>query len=111
MSFYLAWSFTKLIGVVVFSLVLMYVAFKVFDRKEKIGTGDTLKITESMKMWCYGALLLIILITSVNVGVRQSELGRSSFNSDAPNAPLEKTIVDKVDSDTVKLQFNKSLNK
>ena len=52
--------------------------------------------------------LMLTLFTAINVGERQSELGRSSFNSGTPKV-LDKVELDTLNSDKVKENFKSTL--
>lgn len=99
MSFYLAWSLTKVVGVTVLSSFLLYVILKVFSKAES--EDSKIKITAKTRACGFAILWLTIALTAVNVGVRQEELGRSAFNSDSVQS-LEKTERNKVDSEYAK---------
>lgn len=53
----------------------------------------------------------LILYSAINVGVRQEDLNRSSFNTQTQTQEIEKIDLDRLDSKAVKTQFNNSVGK
>lgn len=100
MSFYLAWSVTKLVLTLTLGVFALY-----FVMKELVKN----KVLENKhKKICIAGFILLVLFSAINVGERQSELGRSSFNSSTPNV-LDKVEVNTLNSDKVKENFKSTL--
>ena len=100
MSFYLAWSVTKLVLSLTLGVIALY-----FVMKELV----KIKVLENKhKKICIAGFILLTLFSAVNVGERQSELGRSSFNGDAP-LQIDKVVRDDLNSEKVNEQFKESL--
>ena len=51
---------------------------------------------------------VLMLYSAINVGVRQEDLNRSSFNAQ-PQIEIQKIDHDRLDSEAVKTQFNNSV--
>ena len=104
MNLYLAWSleqlvFTVGVGVPILLFVLRILVSEGFIDKP---------ISFVKKVACILALLVVILFMAVNVGQRQSELGRSSFNGDAP-LQVDKVVRDDLNSEKVNELFKETL--
>lgn len=101
MSFYLAWSLTKLILTLL--AILLSVSFVFYYNvryKQEIPNKNIVY---------FGALLLFCtLVSAVNTGERQSTLGRSGFNSDTP-VLLEKINPNTFNSEEVNKQFKSTI--
>lgn len=91
MSFYLAWSVTKLL-----LTLLVVTVFLVLCRKH------------IPKKWMFLLPYGILMFAAVNVGDRQQELNRSGFNNNNLQH-IEKVEVDVLNSDKVNKQFNNRL--
>ena len=100
MSFYLAWSVTKLVLTLTLGVIALYFVVKELV-KNKVLENKHKKI-------CIAWFILIVLFSAINVGERQSELGRSSFNSSTPKV-LDKVELDTLTSDKVKENFKSTL--
>lgn len=101
MSFYLAWSLTRLLLTLLW--IVAVVVLTLYYNK-KLGMGIPKKV-----LVCVGVMLMVVtMFSAINTGDRQSALGRSSFNADAPNA-VEKVVVSTLNSEEVNKQFNKSI--
>ena len=100
MSFYLAWSVTKLVLTLTLGVIALY-----FVMEELVKN----KVLENKhKKICVAGFILLTLFSAINVGERQSELGRSSFNSSTPKV-LDKVELDTLNSDKVKENFKSTL--
>ena len=53
---------------------------------------------------------VLVLYSAINVGVRQGDLNRSSFNTQPQIQEIQKIDHDRLDSKAVKTQFNNSVN-
>ena len=105
MNLYLAWSLEQLVlsvgvGVSVLLLAMRSLASEGFIEKP---------LSLGKRVACISAFLVVILFMAVNVGQRQSELGRSSFNGDAP-LQIDKVVRDDLNSEKVGKQFKDLLN-
>lgn len=92
MSIYLAWSIYKLIGVLVF--VVAITSILLYTGKYQ----DSIKNYKKVSLIIGAVLLLITVLSAFNIGDRQQELGRSSFNASAPES------VDKIESQRQDIQ-------
>ena len=93
MNLYIAWSATKLVLTLTLGVIALY-----FVMKELVKN----KVLENKhKKICIAGFILLTLFSAVNVGERQGELGRSSFNSSTPKV-LDKVELDTMTSDKVK---------
>ena len=54
---------------------------------------------------------VLVLYSAINVGVRQEDLNRSSFNTQTQIQEIQKIDLDRLDSDADKTQFNNSVVK
>lgn len=54
---------------------------------------------------------VLILYSAINVGVRQEDLNRSSFNTQPQIQEIQKMDPVRLDSEAVKTQFNNSVGK
>lgn len=100
MNLYIAWSITELVLTLTLGVVALY-----FVMKELVKN----KVLENKhKKICIAGFILIILFAAINVGERQSELGRSSFNSSTPKV-LDKVKVNTMNSDKVEENFKSTL--
>lgn len=101
MSFYLAWSLTKLILTL---LAVVGVMVATFYYNKKLGMG-----VPKLVFLVIGLILLVsTLFSAVNTGERQSTLGRSGFNSDTP-VLLEKINPNTLNSEEVNKQFKSTI--
>lgn len=100
MSFYLAWSATKLVLTLTLGVIALYFVLKELV-KNKVLENKHKKI-------CIAVFILLTLFSAINVGERQSELGRSSFNSSTPKV-LDKVELDTLTSEKVKENFKSTL--
>lgn len=104
MSLYLAWSLEQLVVVLVVGIALV-----LFSIKSLVSNGF---VEAPLKLWHKVVAVLVFLVvvsfSSINVGVRQSELGRSTFNGDTP-VQTDKVERDDLDSDKVNELFKESL--
>lgn len=100
MSFYIAWSVTKLMLTLTLGVIALYFVLKELV-KNKVLENKHKKI-------CIAGFILLTLFSAINVGERQSELGRSSFNSSTPKV-LDKVELDTLNSDKVKENFKSTL--
>lgn len=91
MSFYLAWSFTKLLISLGVVTILLYSARKQIPKK-----------------WMFLIPYVILAFAAVNVGHKQQDLNRGSFNNNNIQH-IEKVEVDVLDSERVNKQFNNLL--
>ena len=106
MNFYLAMSPERLIMTLVcgyaFILVVNYLTAKLTPYKPSLYAR-----TLSLVMFT-----VLILYSAINVGVRQEDLNRSSFNTQTHEIQeIQKIDLDRLDSDAVKTQFNNSVVK
>ena len=100
MSFYLAWSATKLVLTLTLGVIALYFVLKELV-KNKVLENKHKKI-------CIAGFILLTLFSAINTGERQSELGRSSFDSSTPKV-LDKVELDTLTSDKVKENFKSTL--
>lgn len=100
MNLYIAWSITKLVLTLTLGVIALYFVLKELV-KNKVLENKHKKI-------CIAWFILIVLFSAINVGERQSELGRSSFNSSTPKV-LDKVEVNTMNSDKVKENFKSTL--
>ena len=100
MSFYLAWSITKLVLTLTLGVIALYFVMKGLVKIEVLENKH--------KKICIVVFILLTLFSAVNVGERQSELGRSSFNGDAP-LRIDKVERDDLNSEKVSELFEKSI--
>ena len=100
MNLYIAWSATKLVLTLTLGVITLYFVMKELV-KNKV-------LQERHKKACVVAFVLLISLSAINVGERQSELGRSSFNSSTPKV-LDKVELDTLTSDKVKENFKSTL--
>ena len=91
MSFYLAWSFTKLL------ISVAAVTFLVYSVRKRIP-----------KKWMFLIPYVILAFAAVNVGHKQQELNRGGFNN-TNIKHIEKVEVEVLDSEKVNKQFNNLL--
>ncbi len=104
MSIYLAWSIYKLIGVLVFIVAITSIL---------LYTGKYQDSSKSYKKASFaigGVLALITLLSAFNIGERQQELGRSSFNTSAPES-VDKIESQRQDIQSVKDSFEKAVKR
>lgn len=103
MNFYLAMSLERLIVTLVcgYALILLihYLTAKLTPYKPSL-------YARILSLVVFTAL---ILYSAINVGVRQEDLNRSSFNKPQEIQEIQKTDVDRFDSEAVKTQFNNSV--
>lgn len=104
MSIYLAWSIYKLIGVLVF--VVTITAILLYTGKYQ----DSIKSYKKASFAIGGVLALITLLSAFNIGDRQQELGRSSFNASAPES-VDKIESQRQDIQSVKDSFEKAVKR
>ena len=100
MNLYIAWSVTKLVLTLTLGVIALYFVLKELV-KNKVLENKHKKI-------CIAGFILLTLFSAINVGERQSELGRSSFNSSTPKV-LDKVELDTLTSDKVKENFKSTL--
>ena len=100
MSFYLAWSVTKLVLTLTLGVIALYFVLKELVKNKALENKH--------KKICIAGFILLTLFSAINVGERQSELGRSSFNSSTPKV-LDKVELDTLTSDKVKENFKSTL--
>lgn len=100
MSFYLAWSVTKLVLTLTLGVIALHFVLKELV-KNKV-------LENKYKKICIAGFILLISFMAINVGQRQSELGRSSFNGDAP-LQIEKVERDDLSSEKVSELFKETL--
>ena len=91
MSFYLAWSFTELLISLGAFTILLHSVRKQIPKK-----------------WMFLIPYVILAFAAVNVGDRQQELNRGSFNNNNIQH-IEKVEVDVLDSEKVNKQFNEKV--
>ena len=104
MNLYLAWSLEQLVVVIVVGVPVL-----LFAMRSLVSEGFIEKpLSLGKRVACILAFLVVILFMAVNVGQRQSELGRSSFNGDAP-LQIDKVVRDDLDSEKVSELFKESL--
>lgn len=104
MNLYLAWSLEQLVVALVIGISLLLLAMR-----SLVSEGFIEKpLSLGKRVACILAFLVVILFMAVNVGQRQSELGRSSFNGDAP-LRVDKVERDDLNSEKVSELFEKSL--
>lgn len=100
MNLYIAWSITELVLTLTLGVIALHFVMKVLVKN---------KVLENKhKKTCIAGFILIILFAAINVGERQSELGRSSFNSSTPKV-LDKVKVNTMNSDKVEENFKSTL--
>ena len=104
MNLYLAWSLEQLVLTVVVGVAVLLFAM----RSLFYGGFIEKPLSLGKRVACILALLVVILSMAINVGQRQSELGRSSFNGDAP-LRVDKVERDDLNSEKVSELFEKSL--
>lgn len=104
MSIYLAWSIYKLIGVLVF--VVTITAILLYTGKYQ----DSIKSYKKVSFAIGGVLALITLLSAFNIGDRQQELGRSSFNASVPES-VDKIESQRQDIQSVKDSFEKAVKR
>ena len=104
MNLYLAWSLEQLVLTVVIGVSVLLFAMRSLFYEGFIEKPLSL----GKRVACILAFLVLILSMAVNVGKRQSELGRSSFNGDAP-LRIDKVVRDDLDSEKVNELFKESL--
>lgn len=104
MNFYLAMSLERLIITLVcgYALILLvnYLTAKLTPYKPSLYAR-----TLSLVMFT-----VLVLYSAINVGVRQENLNRSSFNTQPQIQEIQKIDLDRLDSEAVKTQFNNSVN-
>ena len=105
MNLYLAWSLEQLVLTVVVGVAVLLFAMRSLVSKGFIEKPLSL----SKRVACILAFLVVISSMAINVGQRQSELGRSSFNGDAP-LQIDKVVRDDLNSEKVGKQFKDLLN-
>ena len=104
MNLYLAWSLEQLVVALVIGISLLLLAMR-----SLVSEGFIEKpLSLGKRVACILAFLVVILFMAVNVGQRQSELGRSSFNGDAP-LRVDKVERDDLNSEKVSELFRESL--
>lgn len=91
MSFYLAWSITKLL--ITFSIITVLL----YSFRKQIP-----------KRWMFFIPYVILVFAAFNVGDRQQNLNRGSFNNNNVQH-IEKVEVDVLNSDKVNKQFNEKV--
>lgn len=91
MNFYLAWSFTKLLISLSVVTVLLYSIRKRIPKK-----------------WVFFIPYVILVFAAFNVGDRQQNLNRGSFNNNNVQH-IEKVEVDVFNSDKVNKQFSEKV--
>lgn len=103
MNFYLAMSPERLIMTLVFGYVIIvlinYLTAKLTPYKPSLYARIL-----SLVMFTF-----LVLYSAINVGVRQEDLNRSSFNKPQEIQEIEKIDVDRLDSEAVKTQFNNTV--
>ena len=104
MNLYLAWSLEQLVLTVVVGVAVLLFAMRSLVSKGFIEKHLTL----GKRVASILAVLVVILSMAINVGQRQSELGRSSFNGDAP-LRVDKVERDDLNSEKVNELFKESL--
>ena len=104
MNFYLAMSAERLIMTLVcgyaFILVVNFLAAKLTPYKP-----SSYARTLSLVIFTF-----LTLYSAINVGVRQEDLNRSSFNTQPQIQEIQKMDPVRLDSEAVKTQFNNSVN-
>ena len=104
MSIYLAWSVYKLIGV--FAFIVAITGILLYTGKHQ----DSIKSYKNVSFVIGGVLVLIALLSAFNIGDRQQELGRSSFNASAPES-IDKIESQRQDIQSVKDSFEKAVKR
>ena len=104
MNLYLAWSLEQLVFTVVVGVPILLFVLRILVSEGFIDKP----ISFVKKVACILAFLVVILSMAINVGQRQSELGRSSFNGDAP-LRIDKVERDDLNSEKVSELFEMSL--
>ena len=105
MNLYLAWSLEQLVLTVVVGVAVLLFAMRSLFYEGYIEKPLSL----GKRVACILSFLVVISYMAINVGQRQSELGRSSFNGDAP-LRVDKVERDDLNSETVGKQFKEFLN-
>ena len=105
MNFYLAMSPERLIITLVcgyaFILVVNFLTAKLTPYKPSLYA----------RILSLVVFTVLILYSAINVGVRQENLNRSSFNTQPHEIQeIQKIDLDRLDSEAVKTQFNNSVN-
>jgi len=104
MSVYLAWSLYKLTGVLLFitavTLILLYTGKK----------QDSIKNYKKVTFTLTGVMLLFTILAAFNIGDRQQELGRSSFNTSQPEE-VSKVTSNAPDVESVNKTFESVVKK
>lgn len=104
MNLYLAWSFEQLVLTVVVGVAVL-----LFVMRSLVSEGFIEKpLSLGKRVSCILAFLVVISSMAVNVGQRQSELGRSSFNGDAP-LRVDKVERDDLNSEKVNELFKETI--
>lgn len=104
MSIYLAWSIYKLIGVLAF--VVAITSILLYTGKYQ----DSIKNYKKASLIIGTVLLLITVLSAFNIGDRQQELGRSSFNASTPES-VDKIESQRQDIQSVKDSFEKAVKR
>jgi len=104
MSIYLAWSVYKLIGVCAF--IVAITGILLYTGKYQ----DSIKNYKKVSLIIGVVLLFITLLSAFNIGERQQELGRSSFNASAPES-VDKIGSQRQDIQSVKDSFEKAVKR
>ena len=104
MNLYLAMSLERLIMTLVcgyaFILLVHFLTAKLTPYKPSLYAR-----TLSLVMFT-----VLVLYSAINVGVRQEDLNRSSFNTQPQIQEIQKMDPVRLDSEAVKNQFNNSVN-
>ena len=105
MNLYLAWSLEQLVLTVVVGVSVLLFAMRSLFYEGFIEKPLSL----GKRVACILVFLAVISSMAINVGQRQSELGRSSFNGDAP-LRVDKVVRDDLNSEKVGKQFKELLD-
>lgn len=105
MNFYLSMSPERLLLTLVIGYMFIMMVYFVVG---KLSTYTKYTPSLNAKIISIGVFTILTLYSAFNVGERQENLNRSSFNSSNTEV-LEKKEFDRLDSTTVKTQFNKSV--
>lgn len=111
MGVYLAWSVYKLVGVILVATISLYFGLRYMDKVDATKSAESRDklLTWWNKLALHCLLLVVVIISSLNIGHKQSELKRSNFNSTTSTEVIVKKDVDTLNSDKVQSHFKLKL--